>query len=353
MTSLYEVALLRLAAQRLVGPGETAPLDTVRWLTAMQAQDFGGALTSVALRTGPCRRAAVEAALDSGQVVRSWPMRGTLHLVAAEDLPWMLRLLAPRVIASSTGRRAGLGLGAAEIERAGELARDALSGGRRLRRADLYAVWDSAGLSTAGQRGVHTLGFLAMTGALAFGPTHDGEQTIVLVDEWIPHPRRLDGDEALGELALRYFRSHGPATVADFTRWAKLRVTEARTGVAVARPQLGALSVEGVEHLMDPRTPDLLQSARAQAEGVLLLPGFDELMLGYADRRAQLDPAFAERIVPGGNGMFRHTVISAGRVVGTWVRTGRGAKQTISATPFTSFAPAVSAALPELYAALP
>jgi inactivated superfamily I helicase len=104
---------------------------------------------------------------------------------------------------------------------------------------------------------------------------------------------------------------------------------------------------------MDPQTPDLLQTARTQAEGVLLLPGFDEFMLGYGDRRAQLDPAFADRIVPGGNGVFRHTVVSAGRVVGTWARTGRGAQRDITATPFTSFSPDVRAAIPQVYAALP
>ena len=354
MTVLREVALLRLAAQRIAGlgrgePGTDDAAEAVRWLTAVQAQDYNGALTSVALRTGSRSRADVEAALDEGLVVRSWPMRGTLHLVAAEDLPWMLRLLAGRTVASLAGRRAGLGLTAAGLERARSLARDALSGGGRLRRAELYAVWDAAGLATTGQRGVHMLSFLAMTGTLTFGPTDGGEQLIVLVDEWIPHPRARDGEEALCELALRYFSSHGPATIADLVRWANLRITDARNGTALARPQLDAMEIEGVEHLMDPRTPELLQVARDRAEGVFLLPGFDEFILGYGDRRAQLEPEFADRIVPGGNGVFRHTVISAGRVVGTWRRGRRG----IEATPFTAFTPDVDAAIPELFAALP
>ncbi|HEV2070473.1 MAG TPA: crosslink repair DNA glycosylase YcaQ family protein, partial [Acidimicrobiales bacterium] len=118
MTSLHEVALLRLAAQRIAGPGLATTADAVRWMTALQAQDYNGAVTSVALRTSAGTRRDVEAALDAGEVVRSWPMRGTLHLVAAEDLPWMLQLMTPRVVASAGARRARLGLDATAIERA-------------------------------------------------------------------------------------------------------------------------------------------------------------------------------------------------------------------------------------------
>ena len=349
MTALEEVALLRLAAQRLAGPGLSDAAGAVGWLTAVQAQDYPGALTSIALRTAAGTRADVIAALDGGRVVRSWPMRGTLHLVAAEDLSWMLRLLASRTVTSLAGRRAGLGLTAAELERARELARDALEGGGRLRRAELYAAWEAGGLATTGQRGVHTLNFLAMTGTLVLGPTDGAEQLIVLLDEWVPHPRTLEGEEALCELALRYFRGHGPATIADLSRWANLRPTDARIGASLAGPQLQAITVDGVEHLMDPATPDRLARARADAEGVRLLPGFDELILGYADRRAQVDPAFADRIVPGGNGVFRHTVVSAGRVAGTWRRERHG----IEATPFTAFTAEVDAAIPKLFMELP
>lgn len=353
MTTLHDVARLRLAAQRLVGPRAGTAAEAVRWMTATQAQDHAGALTSVALRTEARSSPDVVAALDAGEVVKSWPMRGTLHLVAAEDLPWMLGLLAPRPLKASTARRAGLGITAADLDRAAGLALEALSGGRRLRRADLFAVWDDAGLSTAGQRGVHLLRVLAMTGVVVFGPTLDGEQLLVRADGWIRRPRRPDREEALGELALRYFRSHGPATVADLARWAGLVAADARAGTAVARPQLAGVEVQGLEHLLDPATPERLEAARREAAGVLLLPGFDELLLGYGDRRAHLDPAFADRITPGGNGVFRPTVVSDGRVVGTWATSGRGARRALVATPFTSFSPDVASAIPSVHAALP
>ncbi len=353
MTTLREIALLRLAAQRIAGPGYATATDAVHWLTALQAQDHNGVLTSVALRTAAGARHGVEDALNAGGIVKSWPMRGTLHLVVAQDLPWMLQLAAPRVVAGAATRRAQLGLDMTILEQARELAGNALGGGHQLRREELLAVWDEGGLATAGQRGYHMLWHLAQTGTLCFGPVRDGEQLVVLLDEWVAHPRRPEREEALGEWVWRYFRSHGPATVKDFTRWTKLVAADVRTGLALARPLLARLEVDGVEYFMDPQTPDLLHTCRHHARGVFLLPGFDEFILGYQDRGATLPAGFAERIVPGGNGVFRPTIVSDGQVVGTWKHNGRGARRTITATPFMSFSDDVAEAIPQVYATLP
>lgn len=362
LTTLSEIALLRLAAQRLVGQGFATAADVVSWMTAMQAQDYAGSLTSVALRMESGTRHQVEAALDAGHIVRSWPMRGTLHLVAAEDLRWILTLTVPRVVAGAAARRKQLGLDESTLEHARELTVASLSGGRRLRRDELLTGWEDAGLATQGGRGYHMLFYLALTGTLCFGPVSHGEQQLVLVEEWIRQPRHLQREEALGELAVRYFRSHGPATVKDFTRWTGLVAADVRAGLALASSGLDRLEVDGVEYFVDPQTPDRLTAAakrsrstrtRRTAGDVLLLPGFDEFILGYQDRRAQLPTEFAARIVPGGNGVFKPTVVSGGQVVGTWGRRGRGAKQAVDATPFASFSADVTAAIPEVYAALP
>jgi hypothetical protein len=353
MTTLREVGMLRLAAQWLAGPG-TTPAESVRRLCAVQGQDYPGALTSIALRTAERRRKDVEAALDDGEIVRSWPMRGTLHVLAADDLPWMLELLSPRAMAGLAGRRERLQLTEAHVEHARELVVAALQGGRRLRRADLLAAIDAGGVATTGQRGYHLLWYLAQTATLCLGPTNGaGEQLFVLLDEWMPTPRRLVGEEALAELARRFFLGHGPATVQDLARWSGITVRDARSGLAMVRLELAALDVDGVEHLMDPATPDRLASCRAEAEGLFLLPGFDEFVLGYGDRTAVLDAEFAQQIVPGGNGMFRPTVVHGGRIVGTWQWTGRGAGRTVRATPLTAFPAAVEAAIPGAAAELP
>jgi hypothetical protein len=280
-------------------------------------------------------------------------MRGTLHLLAAEDLPWMARLLGRQTPGGLAARWAELGLSESDAARARDVVTAALAGGRRLRRAELLTAFDEGGIATTGQRGYHLLGHLARTGAICLGPTVDGEQLFVLVEEWIPAPSQFQGPEALAELARRYFLGHGPATVHDLARWAGLGLRNARAGLAAVRDQLASLEVDGVEYLMDPATPELLAAHRAEARGVFLLPGFDEFVLGYRERSAVLDPEFADSIVPGGNGMFRPTVVSDGRIVGTWRWTGRGARRALDTTPFTSFPDGVHAALPGLAARLP
>jgi hypothetical protein len=353
MTTSRDLALLRLVAQRVSGPSPATATEAVRLLTCVQGQDLPGALTSVALRTAARTRAGVEAALDAGEVVRSWPMRSTLHLVPAEDLHWLLELCGPRVLAGAARRRAVLGLTETDTERAREVVTAALRGGRRCGRKELLAVLADGGVDVTGQRGYHLLWYLAQTGTLCLGPMVGGEQAFVLLDEWVTAPRRLDRDAGLAELALRYFRGHGPATVADLARWAGLTVTDVRAGVAAVRDRLAAVQVDGREHLLAPETPDLLATHRAEAAGLFLLPGFDEFVLGYADRSCAVPPEFADRIVPGGNGVFRPTVVHRGRVLGTWAWQGRGAGRTVVATPFTTFPDEVAAAIPAAAAALP
>ncbi|UOY03556.1 winged helix DNA-binding domain-containing protein [Blastococcus sp. PRF04-17] len=352
-TSLRDLGLLRLAALRLVGPGEPTAADAVRVLGAVQAQDYPGALTSVALRTASRLRKDVVAALDSGAVVRSWPMRGTLHFVAAEDLRWFLDTVGVRMVSTVSRRWADLGLDEAHAERARELVDAALSTRGRLSRAELLAAIADGGVEVTGQRGAHLIGYLALTGTTCLGPT-DGEreQLFVRLVDWVPD-RRLEREQALAELALRFFTGHGPATVPDLVRWAGSTVRDVRTGLAAVRDRLESVTVEGTEYLMDPATPGRLAAARAEAEGLLLLPGFDEFVLGYGDRTAVLPAEFAERIVPGNNGMFRPTVVHGGQVVATWRWTGRGATRAVAVEPFRELPDDAAAAIPGLAAQLP
>lgn len=348
-----DVALLRLVAQRVVGPPAATPLEAVRHLAAVQAQDDPGALVSVALRTRDRSRADVEAAFDAGAVVRSWPMRGTLHTVVAEDLPWMLRLMTARPLAAAARRRGQLGLTDADVTTARRAAVDALTGSGGLTRAELLAAFDAAGLATAGGPGYHLIAQLAQQGVLCLGPRRGREHLFVLVEEWIPRPRDLEHEEALAELALRYFTGHGPATVRDLARWSGLPLGAVRRGVAAVEDRVERVEVDGTEHLLDPRTPALLEEHREEAREVLLLPGFDEIVLGYADRSATLDADHADRVVPGGNGVFRPVVLVGGRAVGTWRWVGTGRNRRVEAEPFTAFDDAVTAAIPDLARRLP
>lgn len=342
MTPAGPIGQLRLAALRLVGAREPTVADAARWLTAAQGQELPGTLAALALRVPDATSDTVRAAFDAGTVVRSWPMRGTLHVVAAEDLAWMLPLGTPRPLAAAATRRADLGLDDATIERARDVTVEALAGGRRLRRAELIAAWAAAGLTAGGAPlggppASHTLGVLAQTGTVCLGPFATAtEQSLVLLEEWVPVARRPPREEALVEWARRYFRSHGPASVADYARWTGLAMTDVRAGVEGARGDLDVVDVDGVEQFLDPETPDRLAAARTEAAGELLLPGFDEFVLGYRHRSAVLDDGMLERIVPGRNGVFRPTIVEAGRIVGTWKWVGAGAKRRVERARFPS-----------------
>ena len=353
MLKSSDLGLLRLIAQRVAGPGWATPTDAVRWMTATQAQDFASAVLAVALRTKSRSLGEVHDALDGGSVIRSWPMRGTLHFIAAEDLSWMLELTAERSLATTTKYRTQLGLDQSIIERARAVAFETLAGGGRMSRADLLASWEKAGLQTVKQHGYLLIWHLAQTGTLCLGPTDGTEQHFVLFDEWVTTSRHLEHDEALGEWALRYFRSHGPATVKDFTWWTKLKAADVKIAIATAAPQLERIVVDDVTYYLDPQTLAVFDARRRKARDVFLLPGFDEYLLGYQDRAAVLPTEFAPRLVPGGNGVFLPTIISAGEVVGTWKRVGTGTKRTLAATPFTTFGERASEAVKRLYRALP
>ena len=321
------IAALRLTAQRLGTTRSESPADAARWMLAVQAQELPGAKWSLGLRTKGGTEVAVDAALDAGEVVRSWPLRGTLHLVAAEDIVWLLSLTGSRQIGGATSRRSALGITDSDIGRAEEAVRDALAGRRVLPRDQLLARIRAGGVATDGQRGYHLIRHLAHAGTLVMGAADGRGQAFALLEDWVKIPPALDRDEALGELALRYLRSHGPASEADLARWAGIPLGEARRGRAICGAALATIELGGRTYHLDPEALDRETGVDPPpVTRALLLPGFDEYLLGYRDRSAVLAPEHADRIVPGGNGLFRPTIVVDGQVVGTWRRTARAAE---------------------------
>lgn len=336
MTSRRSLSLLRISAQRLAASDLRDPVDVVRWMLALQSQDYPGALWSIGCRAPGSTRETVQQALASGEIVRSWPLRGTLHIVPAEDLGWILQLTAPRMIAVNEGRRRQLELSDHDIDTAQAIAQEQLSGGRVLLRSELLEAFEAGGVSTNGQRGYHLLWNLGQRATIVFGPTEGKQPTFALLAERITNARQLDREQSLREFALRYFLSHGPATVRDFAWWSSLTLTDARLGLSLARPELDSLSVEGTDYFFAPGL------AEAQPT-VLALSGFDELLLGYQDRSATLPEAHKNRIVPGSNGMFFPTIIDRGTVVGTWKRSEKRSTVAITTEPFGTLSARASA----------
>jgi hypothetical protein len=305
----------------------------ISWFGAMQAQDLGSGLWSLGVRLPELTRLDVQAALERREALRTWPMRGTVHLVPSRDARWMVELMGERILAGAAGRRANLGLAEETADRAVEVLRAALAGGGRLTRADCLAALADAGIDTSGQRGYHLLWYASQRAVTCLTPNIGSEQTFALLEEWVPDPHRPDRDTALATMAVRYFRSHGPTTRQDFAGWTGLTAVDAKRGIAVAGDRLGAVRVGGVEMIVDPTVLEAWLSesggstnGQDETDEVLALPGFDEYLLGFKDRTLMLDDAHKQAIIPGGNGMFQSTIVRAGRVIGTWRRTvGRAA----------------------------
>jgi Winged helix DNA-binding domain len=307
--------------------------EVVTWFGAMQAQDLASALWSLGLRLPGSTESDMLAALEQGHILRTWPMRGTIHLVPAEDAHWMLDLMGGRMLATSHRRRENLGLTQEDTDRATASLSDALSGGRRLTRSQALTTINEAGVTTEGQRGYHLLWYAALTGVTCIGPQVDGEQTFALLDEWVANPRRLDAREAAAELAFRFYRSHGPAPVTDFAGWTGLGLGVTRTALSDNDGRLTSVLVDGEEMWLTTELAADAEALRPQRR-VLALPGFDEFILGFKDRRLHIPEGRFDDIVPGGNGMFRATVVRGGVVRATWGRTLTATSVKVAVDPF-------------------
>ena len=319
--STTDVARARQASLLLTGTPAASAADVVSWFGAMQAQDIASAKWSLGVRLpGSCEQ-DVDAAIEGGTILRTWPMRGTIHFVPAPDARWMLEATGSRALATSGRRREQLGLDLASADRSVDVLREALSGGRRLRRSQAVVALADAGIPTAGQASYHLLWYAAQVGATCIGP-HDGkEQTFVLLDDFAPGQRRLDHREAVAELALRFFRSHGPASIRDFAGWTGLTLADCRLAVSDNEGRLvEATSAGGALHLTTDLADRIAAGATRAKPPTTALPGFDEFILGYKDRTVQVPAGRMDDIVPGGNGMFRATLCVDGVVAGTWTR---------------------------------
>ena len=313
---LRDIPSQRLLNQRIASPAHDTPSDVVASLAGIQAQDYSGALWAIGLRLPDATEASIKQAIADRTIIRTWAMRGTLHFLAASDARWILELLAPRMIAKSLGRNRQLELTATIFTRIEKILVKALQGGRNLTRDAAYELLERARISTSGQRGVHILWHLAQQRVICFGTHADKQPTFVLLDEWLPPIKKRESDEALAELALRYFSSHGPATLRDFVWWSGLKVSDAKAGLDMISSHLVQHTVGGAVYWMSHDTPPAQQVAAT----VNLLPSFDQFLIGYKDRGASLEPRHADKITPGGNGMMMQAVLNHGRVVGTWKR---------------------------------
>lgn len=337
---MRNIAVRRLASQQLVRPGFTDPAQLVAWLGAVQGQDYAGAKWSLGLRLPSSTDATVEQALLNRTVVRTWALRGTLHLVAAADLHWLLSLVGPRLIAGNARRYRELELDESTLRRSNAVLSEALQGGQELDRLALKIILEKNGISTAGQRAVYMLQRASLEGLVCQGVMRRNNPTFVAVDQVLPRPRPVDREEALARLAARYFTSRGPATLQDFVWWSGLAAADARAGLETVQSQLGRETADGQTYWFAPSS----RAVQDRSKKVFLLPGFDEFLLGYRDRSASFDPA-QQKSLPPPNGILPATIVIDGRVAGTWKRTFKKSTVVVSTSPFAPLTAAQDRAL--------
>ncbi len=305
----------RLHTQRLAGPKFQTPIDAVAFFGAVQAQDFLPAMWALGMRTEGATEPRVEQAINDRQIVRTWPFRGTIHFVTPADIRWMLQLSAPRAFRDNARLRE-LGLDESAFAQSRRAIENVLGNGLPLSRQSLLRALDDAGVSTAGQRGYHILMRHSLEGLICVGPREGKQQTFVLLDAWLPPGRVLSRDEALAELARRYFTSHGPATAKDFIWWCGLAAAEARAGLEMVKSQLAQEAIDGEVYWFDSAAVIMEITPSPLAH---LLPFVDEYMVAYKDRDAISLPEY-NALVDSGNIIFHQPILIDGRVAGTWTR---------------------------------
>jgi Winged helix DNA-binding domain len=317
----------RLANQLLTVTGPGDPAAVVSQLGAVQAQEYNQSIWALGLRTADADIATIETAIGDGTILRTWPMRGTIHFLPAVDARWMVNLLAPRRIRQMTSVYERLGLTGSVLSRAGDIVTAVLAGGKRVQRKDLYAILTQHGIdcsaSPNGSRGGHILGYLSMRGLICLGPLDGRQATFVLLDDWVPASRTPA--EPLAELARRYFTSHGPATERDFSWWSGLTLREVREALDLAGPALGPVELGEQQYWHGAA----VGAGAPGPAGAWLLPAFDEYAVAYRDRAVLLGGREVSH-----SDLLNPVMVLDGLVVGVWRATVGKTTAAITLAPF-------------------
>jgi hypothetical protein len=309
VTGTMAINQQRLCQQRLTRNPLPAPEEVVSWLGAVQAQDYAGAKWALGLRMQDATDALLDQAFNEGKILRTHIMRPTWHFVAPEDIRWLQALTASRVNAVNAHMYRQLELDDSVFSRSTAIMAKALQGGQQLTREELGNALAEAGIMATGNR----LGYIILRAELdavvCSGPRRGKQFTYMLVEERAPRDRVLARDEALAELTRRYFTGHGPATVRDFAWWSGLSVADAKKGVEAAGTELASEEALGTTYWFS----QAMSPIDEHAESTLLLPTYDEFLMGFTGDSRAAGQDVKELI-------FDSTIVIDGRIAGTWRR---------------------------------
>ena len=337
------VRLLRLRAQRLAAPSSGAVASVVQIVKEMcgiQAQEASAATLAVRVRSTALVATDVERArVEERTVIRTWGPRGTLHLLATEDLGWLLPLLGPVFVAGDRRRREELGLDEDTCVRGVRIISTILANQGPLTRAELFEQLASHGLLLEGQARPHLLSRAALEGIICLGPDRGSEPTYVLLSDWVEQEHKGHSlSDAHAELTRCYLGAYGPATPEDQATWSGMPLKSTRAAWQPVADQLMEVEVAGAPAWMLKSRAAWLDELAVHPPIVRLLPRFDSYLLGYQKRDLAVAPQYAKRINAGG-GIIHPTVMVDGRVMGTWKSTRKSSHLDVMVEPFDQLAP--------------
>ena len=313
------IPTIRLHSQQLVNPAFDHPKDLVSWMGAIQAQDYTMSKWAIGIRLKAGNLQSVNEALAKGEILRTHVMRPTWHYVAAEDIRWMLKLSAPRIIAAndSFAKSRGQDISAGIYHKANHLLEKSLANNNHLTKQEIDEVFKEAGLETDERLSNRFLTRAEAEGLICSGIDKNNKITYALLEERVPPVKELHKEEALAILARNYFRSHSPASLKDFVWWSGLSITEARQGIAAIEQELlperfFAQKLYVHQSCKEENVTDILH----------LLPSYDEYLISYKDRTDVLDTEHQSKAF-NTFGLFRPVILYNGKIVGNWNKTSK------------------------------
>jgi len=323
-----EIANTRLISQHIAGTKFQSAKELVSWMGAMQAQDYAMVKWAIGVRLPGSALPEIEAAIETGEIIRTHMLRPTWHFVSADDIYWMLELMAPYIKASLKSRHQELGLSEAVVAKSNAVLEKALRAEKHLSREALMAEFEKAQIAIDENRASHLLMRAELDGLICSGATKTGKQSYALLEARVPKTKPLGKEEALAKLAKKYFNSHGPATLQDFTWWSGLPVGAARQAFEMVESDFTSETIGALTYWFTG-----LDNIGTNQESVYLLPAFDEIIISYIDRRAAL-PLEDHNKAVSNNGIFRPVIVVNGQVNGIWRRTLKKDKVVIETEAF-------------------
>jgi hypothetical protein len=314
--TLNDIASLRLVNQQIVISSFTSARELLGWIGAMQAQDFPMAKWAVGLRTTGSTEQMINSAIDSGEIIRTHLLRPTWHMVAAEDLYWMLELSAPQIKTALKTRHTFLRMTTSIINNCNEVIKNALTGNQHLTRDALAIQLGKIGITNDNNRLAHVFLLAEIEGLICSGKSIGNKPTYALLEERMGIPVKISRDEALEKLARKYFLSHGPATLQDFKWWSGLKVKDARNALESVKSDLEPVTIGSETYWMG----NSASSSPDTSPAVYLLPAYDEYLISYTDRSAAISEVHNKKAISV-NGIFKPLIVSEGQVIGIWKRT--------------------------------